>query len=104
MYVCIRITRITYMHILYVHILIYVHTYLHQVASYDHWEPCQWDEFVNEDMMARNPDDLSDMVRRSGMTYTYSTYAHTYVDLPGMFRRSGMTVYIYIYIYAHMYM
>jgi len=36
-----------------------------KVASYDHWEPCQWDEFVNEDMMARNPDDLADMVRRS---------------------------------------
>lgn len=36
-----------------------------KVASYDHWEPCQWDEVVNEDMLARNPDDLADMVRRS---------------------------------------
>jgi len=36
-----------------------------KVASYDHWEPCQWDQVVNEDMLARNPDDLADMVRRS---------------------------------------
>jgi len=36
-----------------------------KVASYDHWEPCQWDDTVNEDMLARNPDDLADMVRRS---------------------------------------
>jgi hypothetical protein len=49
-----------------------------QVASYDHWEPCQWDEFVNEDMMARNPDDLSDMVRRSGMTVCAYVYVHIY--------------------------
>ena len=35
------------------------------MASYDHWEPCQWDEVVNENMLARNPDDLADMVRRS---------------------------------------
>jgi len=36
-----------------------------KVASYDYWEPCQWDEVVNEPMMARNPPDLADMVRRS---------------------------------------
>jgi hypothetical protein len=39
--------------------------------------------------MARNPDDLSDMVRRSGMTvhvhictYIYSTYVYTYIRIP----------------------
>eukprot|EP00960_Hanusia_phi_P028986 747702-Hanusia_phi.AAC.4 len=36
-----------------------------KVASYDYWEPCQWDEVVNEPMMRRNPPDLADMVRRS---------------------------------------
>ena len=36
-----------------------------KVASYDYWEPCQWDEVVNEKMMRRNPPDLADMVRRS---------------------------------------
>lgn len=36
-----------------------------KVASYDHWEPCQWDEVVNEDMMAQNPEEMADMVRRS---------------------------------------
>mmetsp|Transcript_38217 Transcript_38217/g.93921 ORF Transcript_38217/g.93921 Transcript_38217/m.93921 type:complete len:458 (+) Transcript_38217:167-1540(+) len=36
-----------------------------KVASYDFWEQCQWDEVVNEEMMARNPPDLADMVRRS---------------------------------------
>jgi len=36
-----------------------------KVGSYDHWEPCQWDQYVNEEMLARNPDDLADMVRRS---------------------------------------
>jgi len=36
-----------------------------KVASYDHWEPCQWDDTVNEEMLARNADDLADMVRRS---------------------------------------
>mmetsp|Transcript_41290 Transcript_41290/g.64521 ORF Transcript_41290/g.64521 Transcript_41290/m.64521 type:complete len:417 (-) Transcript_41290:139-1389(-) len=36
-----------------------------KVASYDYWEPCQWDEVVNEEMMARNPPDMGDMVRRS---------------------------------------
>jgi len=28
----------------------YTHTLL-KVASYDHWEPCQWDDTVNEDML-----------------------------------------------------
>ena len=40
-----------------------------KVASYDHWEKCQWDESVNEDMMARNPHDLADLVRCSAVEW-----------------------------------
>mmetsp|Transcript_8591 Transcript_8591/g.19684 ORF Transcript_8591/g.19684 Transcript_8591/m.19684 type:complete len:474 (+) Transcript_8591:218-1639(+) len=36
-----------------------------KVAAYDYFEACQWDETVNEAMMARNPPDLADMARRS---------------------------------------
>lgn len=35
-----------------------------KVASYDYWEDCIWNEVVNETMMARNHEDLADMVRR----------------------------------------
>ena len=33
------------------------------VVSYDHWAKCPWDENVNEEMLARNPDSLADIVR-----------------------------------------
>jgi hypothetical protein len=33
------------------------------VASYDHWAPCPWDENVNEDMLAKNPQQLAEIVR-----------------------------------------
>ena len=36
-----------------------------KVASYDYWEPCQWDEVVNEDMLSKNPVDMANMLRRS---------------------------------------
>ena len=35
------------------------------VASYDHWEPCPWDENVNEAMLAKNPEHLAQIVRAS---------------------------------------
>ena len=33
------------------------------VASYDYWAPCAWDEVVNEEMLARNPEHLAQIVR-----------------------------------------
>ena len=33
------------------------------VPSYDHWEPCAWDENVNEDLLAKNPKQLAAIVR-----------------------------------------
>ena len=35
------------------------------VASYDHWEPCPWDENVNEAMLAKNPENLAQVLRAS---------------------------------------
>ena len=33
------------------------------VTSYDHWAKCSWDENVNEEMLARNPEQLAQIVR-----------------------------------------
>lgn len=33
------------------------------LVSYDHWAKCPWDENVNEEMLAHNPDSLADIVR-----------------------------------------
>lgn len=41
------------------------------VASYDHWAKCPWDENVNEEMLARNPDALADIVRARSVRVAY---------------------------------
>lgn len=33
------------------------------VPSYDHWAPCAWDENVTEELLAKNPKHLADVVR-----------------------------------------
>ena len=40
------------------------------VGSYDHWAPCDWYENVNEELLARNPDRLADIVRARYATHT----------------------------------
>ena len=42
------------------------------VGSYDHWAPCDWYENVNEELLARNPDRLADIVR-ARYVYPYVT-------------------------------
>jgi uncharacterized protein YqcC (DUF446 family) len=52
------------------------------VPSYDHWEACEWDENVNEEMLARNPSKLARIVRaRSFCTTLFGASA------PGCARR-----------------
>lgn len=48
------------------------------VPSYDHWENCEWDQNVTEDMLARNPAKLANIVRASVVEWGIAppSYAH----------------------------
>ena len=47
------------------------------VGSYDHWAPCDWYENVNEELLARNPDRLADIVRARYVYPYVTTCSHT---------------------------
>jgi hypothetical protein len=53
-----------------------------KVASYDYWESCQWDEVVNEEMMAKNHEDLADMVRRSVVEWGIAAPSYPRLGVP----------------------
>jgi len=54
-----------------------------KVASYDYWESCQWDEVVNEEMLARNPPDLRDMARQTAVGWGVAPPSYARAAKPG---------------------